>query len=61
MKTTFRETRQKGNGEIELRGGSVRMTSGTQIKSILKERDSDVEVEVGIVFMNLANNELRYS
>jgi hypothetical protein len=59
LKIAFCETKQKGNGKIELRGGSVWMTGGTQIESILKERDRGVEVEVSSI--NLATNELGHS
>jgi len=44
LKTTFRETRQEGNGKMELGGKPVRVTSGTQLKGILKQRDRDIEV-----------------
>jgi len=63
VKTMFRETRQKGNGKMELGGGSVWMTNATQLKGILKERDGDVEVGVGVGggCINLAAGKLRYS
>jgi len=59
MKTKFHETIQQGNGEMELGGGSVWVTSGTQIKGTSKEGDRDVEVEVGCI--DLAADKLHNS
>jgi hypothetical protein len=56
LKSPFREARQQSNGEMELGDGSVWMTSGTQTKSVLKDRDRDVEV--GVCFISLAINKL---
>ena len=56
MKTKFRETIQQGNGEMELGGRSIRVTSETQLEGTLEEGDRDVKVEVG--YIDLAADKL---
>lgn len=59
VKSPFPKAREQRNGKMELGNGSVRMTSGTQIKGLPKKSGRDVEVEVFSV--SLATKKFRGS